>query len=176
MSDAIDLQVAGAELAAQRRALVSLWVAVTEAGGAVGFRPPVDAATVTPAVEELLRELAAGTSAAIVARDGHGAIIGLVVVTPGRSPRRAHVVTLRRLMVHPHREGEGLGARLVGAAHRLAVDRYAAELALVEVRDGTGVERFYGRLGYRSIGTIPGGLAFEDGDRVDELLLLRELR
>lgn len=164
----------GAELAVQRAALISLWVDVTESGGAVGFRPPVDAAAVAPAVGDLLAELAAGPTRALVARGEEGRIEGLVAVTPGVAPRFAHRVTLRRLMVHPARQGRGLGGRLVAAAHRLGVEEFGAELTLVEVREGLGLDAFYVRQGYREVGRIPGGLAF-GGDRVDELLLVRAL-
>lgn len=176
MSAATTILPVGAELAAQRSALIALWVDVTEAGGAVGFRPPVDAAVVAPVVGGLLAELAAGPTRALVARDGEGRIEGLVAVTPGAAPRFAHRVTLRRMMVRPDRQGRGLGGRLVAAAHRLAVAEFAAELAVVEVRDGLGLDAFYARQGYREVGRIPGGLAFEDGDRVDELFLACELR
>lgn len=171
----VTLTTASAELAVQRGALIELWVAVTEGGGAVGFRPPVAAADVAPVVEGLLVELAQGVSRAITARDGDGRVVGLIVAVPGAAPRFAHRVTLRRLLVHPERQGRGLGARLLSAAHRMAVQEFGAELALVEVRDGLGLEAFYGRQGYREVGRIPGGLAFGDGDRVDELFLVREL-
>ncbi len=175
MSDAIALAPAGAELAAQRSALIDLWVAVTNAGGAVGFRPPVDGPTVVPVVDELLRELAGTRTRAIVARDVRGAVVGLVLIAPGPPPRFAHRVTLRRMMVHPDLQGTGVGGRLLMAAHDLAVAEFEADLALVEVRDGLGLDGFYLRHGYREVGRIPGGLRFEDGDRVDELFLLRDL-
>jgi predicted N-acetyltransferase YhbS len=84
-------------------------------------------------------------------------------------------VTLGSLQVHPGRQGTGLGRRLVAAAHDLAVAEFDAELALVQVRDGLGLDRFYARLGYVEVGRVPGGLAFEDGDRIDELTMVRRL-
>lgn len=179
MTDAVDDEVtlhpAGPELADQRRALVELWVAVTDAGGAVGFRPPVDEVTVGPTVDALLRQLDDTPDRAIVARAVDGAPVGLVVVVPGAAPRFAHRVTLRRLMVHPRLQGTGLGGRLLRAAHALAVAEFGADLVVVEVRDGLGLDGFYARHGYLEVGRIPGGLAFEDGDRVDELFLARTL-
>lgn len=175
MTTEVTLAPASAALAGQRDALIDLWVAVTEAGGAVGFRPPVDAVTVAPVVDELLRELAGSRSRAVTARDPAGVVVGLVVVVPGPPPRFAHRVTLRRLMVHPRWQGAAIGARLLAAAHDLAVDVFGTELAVVEVRDGLGLDAFYARHGYREVGRIPGGLAFEDGDRADELFLARAL-
>lgn len=176
MSDDVTFAPADASLAVRRPALLQLWADVTNAGGAVGLRPPADPASVAPLVDEMLAELAARVSGAVVARDTDGEIVGLVVVTPGPAPRRDHVARLRRLMVHPTRQGEGLGGELLAAGERLAATDLGAELALVEVRHGQGTERFYERLGYREVGRIPGGLAFEDGDRCDELLLVRSLR
>lgn len=165
----------GAELAVRRRQLLQLWVAVTDAGGAVGFRPGVGLHDVAPVVDRLLHDLADGRARALVARSEEGEVVGLVTVVPGPAPRMAHRVALRRLLVDPQRHGEGLGRRLTEAAHALAVREFGAELVVVEVRDGLGLDRFYERLGYTEVGRIPGGLQFEDGDRVDELFMARRL-
>lgn len=164
-----------ATLRADREALLALWIAVTDAGGAVGFRPPADAVAVGEVLDGLLATVDRGGAQAVVARDAGGAPVGLVVVHPGDGPRVAHRVTLRRLMVHPDRQRTGTGARLVSAAHDLAVRAFGAELAVVEVRGSLGLEPFYLGLGYTEVGRIPDGLAFDDGDRVDEVLLARRL-
>lgn len=159
--------------------LQQLWFDVTQAGGAVGLRPPIEIADTRPLVDDLLRRMAAGTRAVVAARatstSAGPRLVGLVGVDLDGSARRGHRVTLRRLMVDPRAQGGGIGARLVTQAHDLARDR-GAEIAIVEVRDGLGLERFYERLGYRECGRIPGGIAFEDGDRVDEVLLVADLR
>jgi predicted N-acetyltransferase YhbS len=172
---AVTIQPEGAELAARRRQLLELWVDVTEAGGAVGFRPGVGPAEVAPVVDRLLHDLAEGWTRALVARGTDGEVVGLVTIVRGLAPRMAHRVTLRRLLVDPDRQGEGLGRRLTEAAHALAVREFGADLSIVEVRDGLGLDRFYERLGYTEVGRIPDGLQFEDGDRVDELFMARRL-
>lgn len=168
------LTVADARLVSRRDELCQLWMDVTAAGGAVGFRPPVTILDVAPVVDALLGELATGPTQVIVAHQDD-VLAGLVAVSPGTGARHHHRVTLRRLLVAPSLQRAGLGSQLVRAAEGRARDRLDAELALAWVRDGLGLDRFYTRLGYHEAGRIPGGLAFEDGDRVDDLLYVRTL-
>lgn len=175
MSDVTVAPADAATLRTDREALLRVWIDVTDAGGAVGFRPPADPAAVAAVLDELLAAVDAGSARVVVARDAERVPVGLVAVHPGGGPRVAHRVTLRRLMVHPRWQGTGIGARLVTAAHDLAVRTGGAELAVVEVRGGLGLEAFYLGLGYAEVGRIPDGLAFEDGDRVDEVFLARRL-
>jgi predicted N-acetyltransferase YhbS len=158
-------------------ALQQLWFDVTEAGGAVGLRPPITLADTRPLVDELLLSAAEGRCELVAARATSTSsqhVVGLVAIERGRSARVAHRVLLRRLMVHPDLQGTGVGARLVLAAHELARVG-GGELVVAELRDGLGLEGFYTRLGYRECGRIPGALAFGD-DRLDEVLMVADLR
>lgn len=157
-----------------RDELQRLWLAVTLAGGAVGLRAPVTLKDTRPLADDVLRRAHTGEVQLIVARLGNGGIVGLVGIYRETAARRQHRATLRRLMVAPAQQGTGIGTALITAAHDHARN-LGVELILVEIRDGTGIERFYESLGYRACARIPDGLSFGE-DRIDELIYVRDLR
>ncbi|GAA4554176.1 GNAT family N-acetyltransferase [Pseudonocardia xishanensis] len=140
-----------------------LWVAVTRAGGAVGFAPD--------APETDIRELAARTLDEVrrgrlhmIALDG---LAGAVFLQPGAGPVVAHRATVLRLMVAPQRQRRGLGGLLLAAA----VDR-ARELGfdqlLLSARGGTGLPEFYRLQGWTEVGRFPRALRVGPDDVRDE--------
>lgn len=154
--------------------LTALWIAVTDAGGSIGLTPPATDAAARPLAAALLDEVRDGEVTLLAAHRGER-LVGLVSIYQPPSVRTGHRAYLRRLQVHPDRQGTGLGGRLVEAAHADAEGR-GAELAIVEVRDGEGLDGFYRRYGYVEVGRIPDALAFEDGSRRDEVLMAADLR
>ena len=154
--------------------LTALWIAVTDAGGSIGLTSPATDEEARPLAAALLDEVRAGEVTLLAAHQDER-LVGLVSIHQPPSPRTGHRAYLRRLQVHPDRQGTGLGGRLVEAAHDHASER-GAELAIVEVRDGEGLEGFYRHHGYVEVGRIPDALAFEDGSRRDEVLMAADLR
>jgi len=78
---------------------------------------------------------------------------------------------LRLLLVAGGWQGQGLGARLLEVAERVAAER-ANHLYLLATTDNTGARRFYVRHGYRHVGDLP-GLVWPD---LDEALYHKPLR
>jgi catechol-2,3-dioxygenase len=54
----------------------------------------------------------------------------------------------------------------------LPVDTTVVSQLHLAVRGGTGLERFYARLGWREIGRWPGALRLAPGDDRDEILMV----
>ncbi len=154
--------------------LTVLWIAVTDAGGSIGLTPPATDAQARPLAAALLDEVRDGQVTLLAAHQGER-LVGLVSVYRPPSVRTGHRAYLRRLQVHPDLQGTGLGGRLIEAAHAYAYER-GGELAIVEVRDGEGLDGFYRRYGYVEVGRIPDALAFEDGSHRDEVLMAADLR
>ncbi|WP_229399506.1 GNAT family N-acetyltransferase [Micromonospora okii] len=156
-----------------REQIVSLWVDVTNAGGAVGFVAPVTAADVRPVAEAAFAGVADGPDRLLVGYDG-GRPVAVLIFADNRFDLKAHWCVLKRVMVHPDTQGLGYGAALMREAERLG--RKAGREALhVTVRDGLGLERFYARLGYREVGRLPGALRVAPGDDRDEVLMWLDL-
>lgn len=152
-----------------RQRIVDLWVEVTNAGGAVGFVPPVTTAQVAPVARDAFAGIADGPDDLLVGYDADGPA-ALLILTANRFRLKAHWRVVKRVMVHPRRQGRGDGAALMREAERIA--RAAGWQALhVTVRGGHGLEKFYERCGYREVGRLPGALRVAEDDDRDEILM-----
>jgi hypothetical protein len=83
-----------------RAEIVALWVAVTNAGGAVGFVPPVTVDDVRPTADAAFAGVAAGLDRLVVGVDG-GRVVALLFVADNRFVLKDHWRVLKRVMVTP---------------------------------------------------------------------------
>ncbi|TYP88115.1 GNAT family N-acetyltransferase [Blastococcus xanthinilyticus] len=152
-----------------RGELLRCWVDVTNAGGAVGFVPPVSGVDVEPLLDKLLEGVHSGRDVlALLTVDG--AVAGFASVVGSLSPLRRHWGTVLRVQVHPSRQGQGLGRVLMEGVHRIARERRWEFLHLT-ARGGTGVDDFYQGLGYVEVGRLPGAIRVAPGDDRDEIVM-----
>ncbi|MCF7547702.1 GNAT family N-acetyltransferase [Pseudonocardia sp. WMMC193] len=143
-----------------------LWVAVIRAGGAVGFAPDAPEAEIRGLAARSLDEVRAGRLH-LIALGGPEDLDGVVFLQPGGGPVVEHRATVLRLMVHPQRQGRGLGRLLLAAA----VDRARAlglTQLLLSARGGTGLPAFYRHLGWTEVGRFPRALRLGPADWRDE--------
>ena len=158
---------------ALRRELLACWTDVTNAGGAVGFVPPVTEDDVAPALDELVRRVEEGRALlALLAVDG--ATAGFAVLARAASPLRRHWATVSRVQVHPSRQGIGLGRVLMAGVHAIARDE-GLEFLHLGARAGPGADAFYRRLGYQEVGRLPGAIRVAPGDDRDEIVMFCRL-
>jgi len=156
-----------------RAQLLATWVAVTNAGGAVGFTAPADHEEIAETLDSALERVVAGTDALGVLRHD-GAAVGMGLLVASRSVLRQHWRTVLRVMVHPDLQGQGAGRVLLTGLHGIAADLRLEQLNL-SVRGGTGTERFYERFGYAVFGRNPGAIRLAPGDDRDEILMFKRL-
>jgi GNAT superfamily N-acetyltransferase len=149
-----------------REQIVTLWLDVANAGGAVGFAGPV--------TRDEVHRLAAKAFTGV--NEGHdhllvgyhdGTVAAMLLFVSHRFALAEHWRTVKRVMVHPSLQGKGFGAALIKQAEMVGRQLGWAALHLT-VRDGTGVERFYAAHGYREVGRLPGALRVGPGDDRDE--------
>jgi GNAT superfamily N-acetyltransferase len=150
-----------------------MWVAVTDAGGAVGFTAPADREAVARTLRGQLKRVHDGRDALGVLRHD-GQAVGMGFLVEGASPLRRHWRTMLRVMVHPELQGVGAGRMLLEGLHGIARD-LGLEQLLLSVRGGTGTERFYERFGYVEIGRHPAAIRISPGDDRDEIVMLLTL-
>jgi GNAT superfamily N-acetyltransferase len=156
-----------------RGELLACWTDVSNAGGAVGFVPPVTADDVEPVLAHLLEGVRSGRDLlAVLTVDDVTA--GWAALVGSSSPLRHHWATVLRVQVHPSRQGSGLGRALMNGVHDIARQRGWEFLSLT-ARGGTGVDGFYRGLGYREVGRLPGAIRLGPGDDREEILLQRPL-
>lgn len=156
-----------------RRQLLACWTEVSNAGGAVGFVPPVTEADVEPVLEALLARVAQGREQLVVMRVGEE-LAGWAVLSLSVSPLRRHWATVLRVQVHPARQGQGLGRALMTGVHE-AARALGLEMLHLTVRGGYGLEGFYEGLGYREFGRMPGAIRVGPGDDREEVHLVVRL-
>jgi GNAT superfamily N-acetyltransferase len=154
---------------ALRRDLLTCWTDVTNAGGAVGFVPPVTEDDVVPLLDRLLDGVRSGRDVlALLTVDGQ--TVGFASLVGSQGPLRLHWGTVLRVQVHPSRQGQGLGRVLLAGVHDIARAR-GWEFLHLTARGGTGVDDFYRGLGYTEVGRLPGAIRVAPDDDRDEIIM-----
>jgi GNAT superfamily N-acetyltransferase len=155
-----------------RQELIDCWITVSNAGGAVGFPfPPVDATTVAPVADRLIAGLDPGCSRLLIARTGD-TLAGWVHLHREPYPVIAHWGTIGHLQTLPACRGQGIGGALMAHARRVGRAEMGLEQLRLAARGGTGLERFYDKLGWTVIGRWPAALRLAPGDDRDEILMI----
>jgi GNAT superfamily N-acetyltransferase len=160
---------------ALRDGVLDLWVDVSDAGGAVGFVPPVTREAIRP---ELLKHLVAmgeGRARLLVGWDRDGRVAATAFITFNTHRLMTHWVWLYTVMVHPRHQGEGYGRDLLAAAEDAARGFDGIEAIRLTCRGGLGLERFYGSCGYKEVGRVPGAIRVAPGDDRDDITMLLPL-
>ncbi|MET9496631.1 GNAT family N-acetyltransferase [Streptomyces sp. NPDC006552] len=156
--------------------VLSLWADVTNAGGAVGFVPPVTPDDIRPALDTHLTAIAAGRTRLLVARDGDGAVAATAFLVPSPHRLMRHHLWLYTVMVHPRHQGKGYGRALMSAAEEAARGFEGVEALRLTCRGGTGADSFYAACGYQEVGRIPGAIRVAPGDDRDDIHMMLPLR
>ncbi|MGG5260474.1 GNAT family N-acetyltransferase [Phycicoccus avicenniae] len=159
---------------ATREAVLDLWCATNDAGGAVGFLPGAARERVGAALSAHEEQMAAGSAVAVLLRDPHGAVVAAAWWASSSNPLLGHRRTAYRVMTDPERRGDNLGRLLMAAMHRVARED-GVDVAELTVRGGTGTEDFYTGLGYVVVGRLPDGIRVADDDRRDDIWMARRL-
>ncbi|MCM1945159.1 GNAT family N-acetyltransferase [Streptomyces sp. G2] len=158
--------------------VLALWADVSNAGGAVGFVPPVTPEEIRPSLLKHLTGMAQGTHRLLVGRDEDGAVAATAFYSFNSHRLMTHWVWLYTVMVHPRHQGKGYGLDLMAAvehAARTAPGFEAVEAIRLTCRGGTGVDSFYARAGYKEVGRVPGAIRVAPDDDRDDIVMLLPL-
>src|ERR1044072_5662136 len=101
---------------ALRDGVLRLWADVSNAGGAVGFVPPVTPEAIRPELVKHLAAMAEGRSRLLVGRDEAGEVAATAFFTFNTHRLMTHWTWLYTVMVHPRHQGKGYGRDLLAAA------------------------------------------------------------
>ncbi|MFD1930687.1 GNAT family N-acetyltransferase [Nonomuraea mangrovi] len=152
--------------------LLDCWVDVTNAGGAVGWVPPVSADDIGPTATTTFAACAdGGPDTLVVGFDDDGRVACWAVLVSTGHSLMTHWRTVMRVMVHPKHQGEGYGGELMRAVAE-AGTRLGLESLRLTARGGLGLEQFYARHGYREVGRVPRAIRVAEGDDRDEIYMV----
>ncbi|MEU0396318.1 GNAT family N-acetyltransferase [Streptomyces sp. NPDC006208] len=157
------------------RGVLALWTDVSNAGGAVGFVPPVSADDIRPQWRQHLTAMAEGRMRLLVGYDEHGEVAATAFLALNAHRLMTHWVWLYTVMVHPRHQGKGYGRDLMAAAADAARRLDGIEAIRLTCRGGTGTDRFYASCGYKEVGRVPGAIRVAEGDDRDDIIMLLPL-
>ncbi|MER5637522.1 GNAT family N-acetyltransferase [Kitasatospora sp. NPDC002227] len=158
-----------------RAAIITLWTDVSNAGGAVGFVPPVTESQVRATAEQQFAGVGPGEADRLLVGYAGERVAAVLFFEDMRFDLMDHWRLLKRVMVHPGCQGRGYGAQLLAEAERVAREWGLAGLRLT-LRGGHGLEKFYGRSGYTEVGRVPGAIRVAPGDDRDDVTMWLDLR
>ncbi|WP_328495758.1 GNAT family N-acetyltransferase [Streptomyces sp. NBC_00414] len=160
---------------ALRDGILDLWADVSNAGGSVGFVPPVARETVRPELVRHFVAMAEGRTRLLIGRDEDGSVAATAFLTHNTHRLMTHWLWLYTVMVHPRHQGMGYGRDLLEAAADAARGFEGIEAIRLTCRGGEGLERFYGSCGYKEVGRVPDAIRVAPGDERDDITMLLSL-
>ncbi|MGW3494289.1 N-acetyltransferase family protein [Streptomyces sp. NPDC001020] len=160
---------------ALRDDLLDLWTEVSNAGGAVGFVPPVTREEIRPSLVRQLATMSEGRARLLVGYDERRRVAATAFLSFNADRMAAHWLWLYTVMVHPRYQGKGYGRDLMAAAADAARCFEGIEAIRLTCRGGHGLERFYGSCGYKEVGRVPDAIRVANGDDRDDITMLLPL-
>ncbi|MGP4009569.1 GNAT family N-acetyltransferase [Streptomyces sp. 4N124] len=158
-----------------RDGILDLWTDVSNAGGSVGFVPPVTREAIRPELVKHFAAMAEGRTRLLVGHDESGQVAATAFLTFNMHRLMTHWLWLYTVMVHPRHQGRGYGRDLLAAAEDAARGFDGIEAVRLTCRGGNGLERFYGSCGYKEVGRVPGAIRVAPGDDRDDVHMLLTL-
>jgi GNAT superfamily N-acetyltransferase len=154
-----------------RDGLAVLWAEVVNAGGAVGFLPPVTPEEVAADLRKHLVGVAEGGTRPLVGFSETGRPVATAFFELNAHRLMRHWVWLKTVMVHPEWQGRGTGRELMAAAASAARGMPGVTGIRLTCRGGMGLERFYASCGYTEVGRAPGAIRVAEDDLRDDVTL-----
>ncbi|MFH9423225.1 GNAT family N-acetyltransferase [Streptomyces sp. NPDC017529] len=153
----------------------SLWADVSNAGGAVGFVPPVTAEDVRPDLLAHLVAISEERARLVVGRDERGRVLATAFLHLNTRGLLKHWLWAYTVMVHPALQGQGAGAALMAAVDEAARSIGGIRGIRLTCRGGTGLDAFYASCGYKEVGRVPRAIRVAGDDFRDDITMWREL-
>ena len=166
-------RLASAALAEQLDALADVLADCVAGGASVSYMWPFSHADARAAFEGFAVEVERGRRL-ILAAYADGELVGTVQVILAVPPNQPHCGEIAKLLVHRSARGRGIARLLMERAEEEARREGRTLLVLDAVTDGDAA-RLYERLGWTTVGVIPGYALFPDGRRCDTTIFWKSL-
>ncbi|MCJ1679258.1 GNAT family N-acetyltransferase [Streptomyces sp. APSN-46.1] len=160
---------------ALRDGLVDLWTDASNAGGAIGFVPPVTREDIRPELVRHLVAMAEGRNRLVVGRDANGRVGAAAFLAFNTHRLQLHWIWVYTVMVHPDLQGQGAGRALMEAVADAARTLDGIDAIRLSCRGGHGLEHFYAACGYKEVGRVPDAIRVAPGEDRDDITMLLPL-
>lgn len=144
------------------RGLGQVLMDCVEDGASVSFMLPMTQAKADAFWQSAAESAARGERIILVAEDPPGTVVGTVTVILSQPENQPHRGDVAKMLVHPRARKRGIGAALLAAAERAALEAGKTLLVLDTVTGSDG-ERLYARRGWQRCGEIPNYALWPDG-------------
>jgi GNAT superfamily N-acetyltransferase len=158
-----------------RDGLCTLWADVTNAGGAIGFVPPVTPDEIRQDLLAHLVSVDAGRTRMLIGRDEQDRVAAGAFLVLNTHRLKRHWCSVYTVMVHPSLQGRGHGRDLMSAVEKAARGMDGMTALRLTCRGGLGLEQFYAACGYREVGRLPDAIKVAEGDLRDDVTLWMDL-
>jgi GNAT superfamily N-acetyltransferase len=161
------------ELHAQLDALADVLYDCVAGGASVSYMAPFSHAEARSAFEAWAAEVEQGRRL-IVAAFADGGLVGTVQVILALPPNQPHRAEIAKLLVHRSARKRGIAQLLMEQAEAEARAEGKSLLVLDAVTEGDAA-RLYARMGWTTVGVIPGYALYPDGRPCDTTVFWKAL-
>lgn len=163
----------GADVREHLDGLAAVLADCVDGGASVGYLAPFSHAEARRVYEAYAEEVAAGRRVLLAAFAG-GELVGTAQLVFAPHPNQPHRAEVARMLVRRSARRRGIGALLMEAAERAALDE-GKTLLVLDTVTGDDAERLYERLGWTRVGVIPGYALYPDGRPCDTTVFFKQL-
>ncbi len=155
--------------------LTEVLIDCVEGGASVSFMLPMTRAKAEAFWKSTAASLERGERIVLVALDESGVAVGTVQVLFAQPENQPHRGDVAKMLVHRRARRRGIGAALLEAAERCALEAGKTLLVLDTVTDSDGY-RLYSRMGWERCGEIPNYALWPDGRPCPTTVFFKTLR
>jgi GNAT superfamily N-acetyltransferase len=172
-----DIRIRALEAIGDReiQGLSDVLIDCVEGGASVSFMLPMTRAKAEAFWRSTSASLARGERVVLAAEDAAGTIVGTVQVVWAQPENQPHRGDVAKMLVHRRVRRLGVGAALLAAAERCALDA-GKTLLVLDTVTGSDAERLYARQGWQRCGEIPNYALWPDGTPCATTVFFKLLR
>ncbi len=163
----------GAELGEQLDPLAAVLADCVAGGASVSYLEPFSHDDARAAFEGWAAEVEQGRRVILAAFD-ESELVGTVQVILALPPNQPHRAEIAKLLVHRSARRRGVAQRLMEHAE-LEARAEGKTLLVLDTVTGDPAERLYQRLGWATVGVIPGYALYPDGRLCDTTVFFKAL-
>jgi GNAT superfamily N-acetyltransferase len=146
-----------------------------EGGASVSFMWPMTREKAGRFWQKMAASAARGERVVLAAEDADAAIVGTVQIVLDQPENQPHRADVAKMLVHRRVRRQGVGAALLAAAERSALDA-GKTLLVLDTVTGSDAERLYASQGWQRCGEIPNYALWPDGRLCSTTVFFKLLR